>query len=254
MRGMKAFPYQCIAADLRKDISTGQLKPGDKLPSLNRLSDRYEVSPATVQRAMDVLKRDRLIVSEPGRGSFVRTEPLVRRDGSRRHLRVQRPSGTRPFDAEAQREGQQGKQEILHIQRVMPPADVAFRLRVDEAEEVLLCRYLLRADDAPVAIVNSYYRLELVRGTLLETAAHAGISIDVYLMDELGLSLDHFTEELQACLAGDVERTLLALGPDEPVVIRILRTLYDADGASVQVSDQCLAGDKYVLLYDIPIG
>lgn len=245
---MTHFPYERIAADMRNDIVAGRLLPGDKLPSLNRLSDRYEVSPVTVQRAMDVLKRDGLIVSEQGRGSFVRTEPLIHRHGSRRHLRVERPPGTRPFDAEAK----QPEQRILLIERRMPPADVAFRLHVDEAEEVLLCRYLLRDSGVPVAIVNSYYRRELTRGTLLETSAHADISIDAYLMDELGLKLDHFTEEVQARMADDVERELLELG-NEPVV-RILRTLYDTDDAAIQVSDQCLAGDKYVLLYNVLIG
>lgn len=35
-------------------------------------------------------------------------------------------------------------------------------------------------------------------------------------------------------------------------VMRLLRTLYDTSGHPLQVSDQRLAADKYVLVYDLP--
>lgn len=48
-------PYRRIAADLRGAIRIGVLKPGDMLPTVVELAERYDVSPATAHRAVAVL-------------------------------------------------------------------------------------------------------------------------------------------------------------------------------------------------------
>ncbi|WP_445185152.1 GntR family transcriptional regulator [Pseudonocardia sp. Cha107L01] len=48
-------PYQQIAADLRGAMRCGALLPGDNLPTVKALADRYSVSEATAHRAMAVL-------------------------------------------------------------------------------------------------------------------------------------------------------------------------------------------------------
>jgi GntR family transcriptional regulator len=47
------------------------------------------------------------------------------------------------------------------------------------------------------------------------------------------------------------EARALRLGKGVPVV-RILRTTYATDGRPVEVADQLLAGDRYVLCYETP--
>ncbi|MEW2219325.1 winged helix-turn-helix domain-containing protein [Streptomyces sp. NPDC006990] len=65
-------PYVQAAEVLRREISTGRLKPGDKLPSARALQDRYGIASSTVQNALRLLKSEGLIYSVQGRGSFVR--------------------------------------------------------------------------------------------------------------------------------------------------------------------------------------
>jgi integrase len=48
-------PYGRIAADLRGAIRIGALKPGDALPTVVELGERYDVSPATAHRALALL-------------------------------------------------------------------------------------------------------------------------------------------------------------------------------------------------------
>lgn len=63
--------YRQIAAELRDQILSGRLKPGDKLEGQAVLMDRYGVSMATVVRALDDLRRDGLLKTEPGIGTTV---------------------------------------------------------------------------------------------------------------------------------------------------------------------------------------
>lgn len=76
-------PYQQVAHALRAAILTRTFAPGDRLPSLNELSERYGVARMTVQQAMRILREEGLIVSRQGSGVFVRE-------------RTERPVGLRP--------------------------------------------------------------------------------------------------------------------------------------------------------------
>ena len=68
-------PYHQLAAILRREISTGRLRPGDRLPSEAQLCELYEVSPMTVRRALNILLDEGLATASRGRGTFVK--PLV---------------------------------------------------------------------------------------------------------------------------------------------------------------------------------
>lgn len=67
-------PYQQIADDLRQAIRSGDLAPGDQLPSNRQLMDQYGVAPQTVQSAFRMLKDEQLTYSVQGRGTYVRTD------------------------------------------------------------------------------------------------------------------------------------------------------------------------------------
>lgn len=64
--------YLEIADDLRIDIETGRLKPGDTLPSTGELADRYGVSTAVTRQAIQLLKAQALVVTAAGRRPVVR--------------------------------------------------------------------------------------------------------------------------------------------------------------------------------------
>jgi hypothetical protein len=66
-----AAPYRRIAHLLRAEIVRGDLPAGAQLPTQEALARRFEVSRATIQRALDELRQDGYIDSQQGRGSFV---------------------------------------------------------------------------------------------------------------------------------------------------------------------------------------
>lgn len=59
--------YLEIAASLRRDIKSGVLRPGDRLPTFVELRERFSISPSTVERAHALLEREGLIVRGQGR-------------------------------------------------------------------------------------------------------------------------------------------------------------------------------------------
>jgi DNA-binding GntR family transcriptional regulator len=64
-------PYLQIAADLRGRIESGELAPGDMVPSITRLTQEYGVSKGTAVKALDVLRREGLTRTVAGWGTFV---------------------------------------------------------------------------------------------------------------------------------------------------------------------------------------
>ena len=66
------WPYQQVAARIRERIRAGELGP--RLPSYMNLAHELGVSPMTVQRAIGVLRDEGLVVTYPGRGTFVTPE------------------------------------------------------------------------------------------------------------------------------------------------------------------------------------
>ena len=66
-----------ITQDLRRQITAGDFKVGDKLPSLRALADRYAVAELTVHAAIKTLQHEGVLVSVSGRGTFIRALPVT---------------------------------------------------------------------------------------------------------------------------------------------------------------------------------
>ena len=62
-------PYRQLADILRRQI--GASAEGYRLPAEKALAAQYDVSPATVRKALDELRREGLVETVPGYGSRV---------------------------------------------------------------------------------------------------------------------------------------------------------------------------------------
>ena len=64
--------YKRIAADLRTQIESGDLRPGDPLPSESQLAEQYATARGTARHALAELEGAGLVESVHGKGRFVR--------------------------------------------------------------------------------------------------------------------------------------------------------------------------------------
>ena len=68
--------YLEICISIKKFISVGVLKPGDKLPSVRSLALELGINPNTVDRAYNILEEEKLITILPKKGAFVSSKVL----------------------------------------------------------------------------------------------------------------------------------------------------------------------------------
>ena len=64
--------YRQLAAILRAQIESGELRPGRPVTSERTLTQRYGVAVVTVKKAVEVLRSEGLVHTVIGRGIFVR--------------------------------------------------------------------------------------------------------------------------------------------------------------------------------------
>lgn len=73
--------YRQIADRLRDQIVSGELHPGEQLPTMSELAEEYGVSHQTTLRAVSVLRGEKLVTSAGRRGVFVREDALTAESG-----------------------------------------------------------------------------------------------------------------------------------------------------------------------------
>jgi GntR family transcriptional regulator len=61
-----------IAEDLRRRIAAGEFDEDRRMPSLRALAAEYEVAELTAHAAVKQLQNEGVIVSSPGRGTYLR--------------------------------------------------------------------------------------------------------------------------------------------------------------------------------------
>lgn len=67
--------YQQLLRQITHAITSGALKPGDRLPIIRQLAAEQVVNPNTVARAYRELERSGLVESGPRKGTFVTFDP-----------------------------------------------------------------------------------------------------------------------------------------------------------------------------------
>ncbi|MFD6914037.1 GntR family transcriptional regulator [Streptomyces virginiae] len=137
-------PYRRLARDVVARIESGDLQPGDRIPSANDLVKTEKISSATAARVLAVLRDEGWIDTVPGRGSFVRTQAPLTQGASR--IGMVRQGGSGLLDGET----------VEFVEARTEPAgqEVADALGVQVGDDVVLRRrrYL---DAAGVSVVST---------------------------------------------------------------------------------------------------
>jgi len=242
--------YRQIADQLRAAIESGELGPGEQLPSERGLMDECRTARGTVRQAIAVLKVEGLVDSEHGRGVFVRRRPPVRRVAHDRFARRHRRAGRAAFLAEMEGAGRSPEVEVLEVGPAEATDDIAERLGLDNDRKILVRRRRYLADGQPMEFATSFVPWALAAGTAM-TQPNSGPGGIYARLEESGHRLGHFTEEVAARMPSPEEARGLRLTPGVPV-ITLLRTAFDTAGTAVEVCDTVMAADRYVLSYDLP--
>jgi GntR family transcriptional regulator len=75
--------YEQVVYAVKKAIVSGQLKPGDRFPSVREIAKELRINPNTAQKVVAHLAREEMLEMKPGIGSIVSelsTATKVQRD------------------------------------------------------------------------------------------------------------------------------------------------------------------------------
>lgn len=246
-------PSKVIAEAIRTQIESGQLPPGAKLPSERDLASTYGTARNTAREAVRILGDAGLVITDQGKGSFVRPSTPLIRLGNDRYSPKHRETGLSPFLLECAKQGKTGRFEVLSIDRVQPPPEVADRLNVSAtAKSVLRRENVFYADADPVNRVTTYIPWSIAEGTgLLEDEVPHQFGIHGVL-EEKNHTMARIIEEVAARMPRPDETAALNLRPGVPV-LDVWHTSIDQDGEPYELTRFVMRGDMTGLLYNVPV-
>ncbi|MER7048923.1 GntR family transcriptional regulator [Streptomyces jumonjinensis] len=242
--------HQKIAATLRRQITRGDLCPGTQLPSTPALMAEHNVAGTTVQKALQMLKEEELLVGQPGKGVFVqgRTQQSISPE-----VYMPPVSQGEPYRwiTEAEKRSQCASVTLLEVAAVTPPFEVRHALGLNDADQALLRKQILYLDDQPTELTHSYYPLELAEGTaMMERRKIKGGTPT--LLAERGYPPRAFVDEVSSEIPTEEEVVALELPKDMPVMVTF-RVVYADDERPIEVSLLTKAAHRYRMRYTVTV-
>ncbi|MGH3734391.1 MAG: GntR family transcriptional regulator [Micromonosporaceae bacterium] len=242
--GSPVPPSQQIAALLRTAITDGRYQPGERLPSIPALTERYGVAKQTVQRAIDQLRLEGTLITKPGSGTYVR--------GSRRRL-AQLARGRY-----GTARGYHAALPTRYRRRVYaagpePAPDLAARaFGVPAGQPLLARRHLLLDGEQPVELGVTWLPHDLY-GSPLSQPEPLGRPLYQAVEEATRRRYDAGTDQITARLASPEEAQLLRIRRDTAVLV-LLHRARDTHGDTIEVTELCWPGPTSTLVdeYRVP--
>jgi GntR family transcriptional regulator len=210
----------------------------------------YGVSRTVAKWAISVLKGEGLVEGRRGSGVYARAVRRMTRQAHGRDLRAGH-GPTSPFARDAAAAGRHGEWEHDSAHAVADER-IAARLGIEPGAAVMRTAYVFRADGEPIQTSTSWEPLALTGGTPVEWPEDGAAVGVLARMDAIGVRIDEFVERVIARTATPEESAALALPPRAAMVLAIERT-YLAAGAPVETADIVIPGDRYELVYRVPV-
>jgi DNA-binding GntR family transcriptional regulator len=236
-------PYMQVVTHYRTRITSGELSPGDPLPTDRVLAQEWGVSRSTAQKALTVLKTEGLIEAVQGSGTRVRASEPLHHNGHDRAASVRR-TGRIYTSGEYAR--------ITSATLEPAPADVAEALGIEEgAPAIRRIRVTYNASDTPLSMSTSWL------DGALSSAAPALVSTERitegtwrYLETCTGRVVIHGQDRVSARLATAAEAELLHL--QDPAAVKVTRTvLRDEDGVTLEYGVSVTEGRESVYEFTV---
>lgn len=216
----KSAPIQLhyqLANELRDYIQSGMWNIGDMFPTDREIMEKYNVSATTVRRAVKQLVEEGWIERRPGKGTFIKKEPIKEELGQ-----------LTGFFEEMTNKGFVPKAEVLEIKEV-EITDAVIRefpeIKHLGEEKLILIKKLHKINDKKLVLVSSFWKPEYGR----ELARYDLTNTGVYEIADrfLNVQLTKAEESISAKAATKEEAEYLDIKKGEPVLVMERLTYQD---------------------------
>ncbi|MBE3599292.1 MAG: phosphonate metabolism transcriptional regulator PhnF [Limnochordaceae bacterium] len=235
--------YHRLHDQLRDDIESGVLRPGDRIPTEAELSARFGVSRTTVKQAIQRLVHAGLVYRVQGKGTFV-SQPRIPR----------RFDGLISFHEEMRQRGHTLATELLEAGLVPAARHVASALGVSAGTPVVRITRRRLVDGAPIALQTSF--LPGTMAELVDDPVVATGSLYEAMERRFGQRPTQGREEYTAVVVAGDDAARLGV-PDGSPCLAVRRFAASGDGRPVEYTESLLRADRYTLhveLKSVPAG
>lgn len=209
--------YQRIQGKIRKIIETGDLRPGDAVPSERELARMHEVSLMTARHALASLEQEGAVERRRGVGTFV-AAPKIHFN---KLMSYTEQMGSRSLNACS---------KVLLAKIIDDEQDVNARLSLSPKSRVVKIERLRHAADEPFALETCYLSAAQFSG--LVTAPLQRDSLFATLERDYNVELGYADEEVDATAADQRTAELLGVPKREPL-LRIRQVIYSTKGVVI---------------------
>ncbi len=174
--------YEMVVSKIKKMISKGELKKGEKLPSEIAFAKQLNVSRATLREAFRILEDEGLISRYHGVGTFISKIPVIK-------------SGIEELVSITQlieRQGMEPGTQDLSIVKVIPGEKEASLLKLSGGEEIYRVERVRTADGFPVLFCIDRIPARYVRGDF----KFEGESLFDHLLNDLGIYISYAVSDV----------------------------------------------------------
>lgn len=215
--------YHQLEQELRARIQREEFKPGEPLPTEERICAQYGVSRITVRRALDALIADGLITKRRGVGTFVTPSTPG-------HVRSVKLSGS--LDEFLATAGTLAT-NALSLEEIVAPEEAVRGLRLAPGDKCTRLELLSFLEELPVSHHHLYLPLAIGRQIKL---GDVGQKLPVIRMieDKIGVRVVRAEQMLEAGVAGPVAAKHLGLEEATPV-LKVTRIYYDPTGTPMEM-------------------
>lgn len=221
-----------IRNEILGNILNGILKPGDKLPSENELSNKFNVSRSTVRLALSDLTRKEFVYSKPGKGTFVAFSVIN-----------EAKMDLVGFIDSPENEGIIEKVEVIENEKSKSLGHIYARLQINPGEKILSITSLRYTNNSVIGVDISY----LPEGLFFKISS---MSIEKEPLDHvfytLGIAPKRIEQMIQICKPTDEIIRYLALENNFPVMY-IERISFLAGEIPIEYRKTYFHGDSYRL-------
>jgi GntR family transcriptional regulator len=225
-RDMPIPLYYQISQMIRQEISSGELKPGDKILTEEKLQTQFDVSRATVRKAISDLVYDGLLEKRASKGTIVAT-PKVE----------ETMYGVVSFTASTLQNNKSLRTEIIDFKVISNIFEIAEKLEIPESETVYYIKRIRYIDGHPVTIEDWYSPTKFLPGFSADlfTSEGEGQSSYSLIQKKYKFNLVSIHDIMSAVLLDPEESKLLDCRKGTPALLR-QRVTYDENRVPIVYS------------------
>jgi DNA-binding GntR family transcriptional regulator len=220
--------YGQIAHDLEGRLGE-DYEPGDRLPSVAELAERYEVNRLTVHEALGVLVRRGLITTVKGKGSFVAL-PIIRWD-----VRAGQDASL------TQAMGERGHTVDNRVLGVVEDDDPELREQLGATRALHRFESVRYVDDEPWSMTSTWFDPD--RFPRLDELWVDRSSLHLVLKQEYGVRMKRSTRTFAALAADATEAQILRVPVASPI-LQARGLNVDEQGRPVAAVEHRFRGDR----------